>query len=267
MYHRITEHTKGLSTPTWNVTPEKFRAQLKGLWKRGYEPQPLSKVLAWYREGRKIPSNWFVVTFDDVYENVYTKAWPILKELNVPATLFLATAYLDQKTPFPFDDWIHSGQDAVSIGDWKPIETKQCRIMQKSGLIELGAHTHTHQDFRGRSSDLLADLQECKRELRNRFGVKSPTFAFPYGTRKLGFSGPELSPAVRDAGLTCALTTEDEQVFATSDPYNWGRFTAEQHDTAATLAAKLDGWYSSLQSAWNKWTLPKNLQVPMGNTP
>jgi peptidoglycan/xylan/chitin deacetylase (PgdA/CDA1 family) len=206
----------------------------------------------WHAEGREIPSHWFVVTFDDVYENVYANAWPILRQLNIPATLFLATAYLDSDRPFPFDDWTHSGSPQAATIDWKPMTTRQCLQMQDSGLIELGAHTHTHEDFRGRPQDLHEDLLVCKAELRKRFGQACPTFAFPYGTRSLGFSGPTLAAAARQAGLACSLTTEDEQVFPDSDPFDWGRFTVEQFDSANTLAAKLEGSFTNLKSAWGK---------------
>lgn len=252
MYHRITDHTKGLKRPTWNVTPKRFRAQIGGLVRMGYVPQPLSKILDWNREGRPIPTNWFVITFDDVYENVYTEAWPFLKEMQIPIALFLATAYLDSTKPFPFDDWKHSGESGVPERHWKPIRTSQCREMLASGLVELGAHTHTHEDFRGRPDELYDDLQICKSVLFERFGLECPTFAFPYGTRSAGFSGPVLAAAAKRAGLRCSLTTEDEQVFSGTDPFDWGRFTAEQYDTPRTLAAKLDGWFTCFKSLWTR---------------
>src|SRR5262249_7130361 len=71
MYHRITDHCDDVSTPTWNVTPERFRRQLCGLLARGFRAWPLSKVIDHGRQGRPVPPRTFVVTFDDGYENVY----------------------------------------------------------------------------------------------------------------------------------------------------------------------------------------------------
>ena len=62
-----------------------------------------------------IPSNVFAVTFDDGYENNYLNALPILRELNVPATIFVATKYLDTDRPFPFDDWSAAGKSGVPV--------------------------------------------------------------------------------------------------------------------------------------------------------
>jgi hypothetical protein len=86
--------------------------------------------------------------------------------------------------------------------------------------------------------------------LRDRFGLADATFAFPYGTRNLGFSGPELSAAAREAGVLCSLTTEDDLVTPDVDPFDWGRFTAEGDDTPVTLSAKLDGWYTAVRNVW-----------------
>lgn len=248
MYHRVAEPTPGVPEPTWNVTPARFEAQLAGLLQRGFEAWPLRRALEHHRAGRPIPRRAFVVTFDDGYENNFLHAFPILKRLHVPATIFLATAYLDSAGPFPSDDWHAAGSDKVPAYDWRPLQTSQCRQMQQSGLIELAAHTHTHDDFRGRGDAFRADLATCQAELRERFGLTDATFAFPYGNKSTGFSGGELTETVRESGLLCALTTERELVLPTSDPFDWGRFTAENCDNAATLAGKLSGWYGLLRA-------------------
>src|SRR5262249_43117596 len=88
MYHRVTPLPQAVSRPTWNVTPERLRRQLGGLLDRGYRPWPLRKALEESRAGRPLAPMAFVVTFDDGYENVYHYAWPILRELGIPATIF-----------------------------------------------------------------------------------------------------------------------------------------------------------------------------------
>ena len=244
MYHRIAPITAGAAAPTWNVTPERFRSQIAGLLKRGYEPWPLRSVLECRRDGWPIPRNAFVVTFDDGYANVYHHAWPVLKEFRVPATVFLATACLDSKAPFACDDWQEAGSRRVPAESWRPLSTGQCVEMFEEGLIDLGTHSHTHVDFRGRSDRLFRELQTSLAILRSRFGLADVAFAFPFG-----ITGKCLTRAARMAGVLCGLTVQGKLVTPSSDPLGWGRFEAEATDSAATLAAKLDGWYGLVRNA------------------
>jgi peptidoglycan/xylan/chitin deacetylase (PgdA/CDA1 family) len=243
MYHRVVPSPPGLPRPTYNVPPDRLEAQLLGLFRRGFEPWPLRKLIEFHCAGRPIPHTAFAVTFDDGYDNVYACAWPVLARLGVPATVFLATAYLDSREPFPMDGWPPTGFPRGPALCWRPLTTDHCRQMQASGLIELGAHTHTHQDFRGRSQHFAEDLRRCLAELRRRFGIEQATFAFPYGDTNLGFAGPDLTAVARDLGVLCALTTDAGIVRAHDDRFAWCRWMPEDFDTGASLAAKLGGWY------------------------
>jgi len=249
MYHRVVDAIPGHPLPTWNVAPARFRQQLAGLLKRGFQAWPLRKVLEYRRRQWTLPPRVFVVTFDDGYENNFTQAFPILAELKVPATIFLATAYLGKSEPLPFDDWASRGSSDVPVDAWRALSLDQCRQMQASGLIELAAHTHTHQDFRGRLGDLRDDLQTCVAFLQEHLGVADATFALPYGTKKLGFSGPAMARIARETGLLCSLTTEADLAQLDGDRFDWGRFQVDEHDSSAVLAGKLSGWYGWLRNA------------------
>jgi peptidoglycan/xylan/chitin deacetylase (PgdA/CDA1 family) len=251
MYHRIAEGPRGLPEPTWNVTPDRFRHQLEGLLARGFIAWPLRRVLDHARRGLPVPLRVFVVTFDDGYESVYRHAWPVLRKLEVPATVFLATAFLDSPAPFPFDDWTAAGSDHAAPDAWRPLRTVQCREMVAGGLVELGAHTHTHVDFRDRPAELAQDLSRCVETIRERFGLSDVTFAYPFGS-----SDARLAAVARQAGLRCGLTVEPELVDPRSDPFEWGRFEVGEADTAATVAVRLDGWYGVARRLWRRLRRP-----------
>jgi peptidoglycan/xylan/chitin deacetylase (PgdA/CDA1 family) len=225
---------------------------MRGLLARGYRPWPLRRVLEYRRVGWPIPPRTFVVTFDDGYENTYHFAWPVLKAHRIPATIFLATAYLDGDAPMPCDDWPAAGSPHVPSVSWKPLSTRQCAEMLKQRLVELGTHTHTHADFRDRPDALREDLLISLDVLQERFGLTGATFAFPYGDQGLGFCSPRLTEVARELRLLCSLTTESEPVTPERDPFDWGRFPVEATDTAATLAAKLDGSYGRVRKVW-RW--------------
>jgi peptidoglycan/xylan/chitin deacetylase (PgdA/CDA1 family) len=241
MYHRVAEVPRGVESPTVNVTPRRLREQLWGLHTRGFQAWSLRSVLQAYRESKPVPPNVFVVTFDDGYENNLLAALPVLEELGVPATIFIATAFLDSDLPFPFDNWSCAGSTRVPPTSWRPLTTAQCRRLGEHELIELGAHTHTHEAFAGREDDFRRDLSISMDILHERFGVSDPTFSFPFG-----LTTPEMIVAAEQAGVACALSTRPERIDPRSNPFHWGRFNASDSDTVATLAAKLNGWYTPL---------------------
>lgn len=238
-YHRVADGV-GPDPAMLNVSPRQFHEQISGLLRLGYRPLPLRSLIETQQRQQPFPSRTFAIVFDDGYSDLYRNAWPVLRELNVPATVFMATRYLDSNERFPFDDW---SQDAPATA--RPLSTAECREMLGSGLIELGSHTHSHADFRDRPAEFQRDLRQSLDVLRERFAVESPTFSFPYG-----FTSPALVDIARDLGLSCGLTADCQLATANDDPFHWGRFGAIQLDTAWSLAAKLDGWYSWCQNAW-----------------
>lgn len=241
-YHRISPPIRGIPTPTMNVAPDRLREQIAGLQRRGYVIRPLSEILRLQRLGSPMAPRTVVLTFDDAFASVYKNAWPILLELQAPATVFLGTAFLNTESPFPFDPWAKTFLQKIPVDSWRPLRSDECREMLASGLVEIGAHTHTHQDFRSRPRDLADDLRTCRRILGEQFGAADLGFAFPYG-----YYDDALMEVVRRADFTCALTVDGCLVHDRSDPFRWARITAYDWDTAATLAAKREGWH--------KWVL------------
>jgi len=256
-WHRITSEVCGVASPTINVTPERFRQQLLGLRDAGFRFSSLSSVLD-ACDGRSqdivLPDRTVVVTFDDIYDNVFQNAWPVLQELNIPATFFISTAFVDSPEPFLFDPWAIQNQDHIPESAWRPITNDHLQTMLQSELIELGAHTHTHQDFRSRPEDFAEDLAMGVTELQTRYGVNDLPFAFPYGIPRMGFSAEPLMDAVRRSGLRCGLTTGSHTNGINTSPFGWGRFHVFEHDTPRSLAAKLDGWYEWLPKLKNLLT-------------
>ncbi|MCA9039356.1 MAG: polysaccharide deacetylase family protein [Planctomycetaceae bacterium] len=250
MYHRVTPRLPDLAEPTWNVTPEQFEEQLKGLLELGFTPVPLSLAVQKHQLGLDLPSNSFVVTFDDGYANNYLHALPVLEKLDIPATIFLATAYIDEQVPFPSDDWSCTGEaDPVA---WRPLTLEEAHQLNQHSLIELGTHTHTHDDFRGRPQEFQRDLEISLEFMKREFDIVHPTFAFPFGVRRFGFSSDELIRAAKQTHVRSSLSTENQLAHLRQSPYYWGRFTANQADDAQTLAVKLSGWYSRIKDGMRR---------------
>ncbi len=243
VYHRICDSKNLHSQPTMNVTPQKFREQLESLLELGYRFVSLHELCQFAHSG-DIPRKTLVVTFDDIFQNVYQNAWPILAQLGIPATVFVATEFLDSGAPFPFDKWGCENIERLAPLCYLPVTSDQCREMQATGLIEIGAHTHSHQQFANRLDAFAEDLTQCMDLLRSRFELESIPFAFPFGRRSMGAVSDAMIDVVRSCGAYCALTTDCEAIEPGGTPYTWGRFNVYQWDTAQTIKAKVGGWYS-----------------------
>ncbi len=241
-YHRIAPYRRGVPRPTWNVPPERFHEQLSGLLKRGFEPLRIGQLLKIRQAGQDPPSKCFVVTFDDVYQTTFTNALPILRDLHVPVSLFIATKYIDWRDPFPFDDWVARGS-AELVEDWLPQTRQTIDQAMEDPLIEIGAHGHRHTRFGSDASGFRDDLELCLEILRKNWSVTSPAFSFPFGVYN-----QSLVDATKDAGTCCALTSDPDAVSVTSAPWGWGRFGVHDWDTAETILTRAAGIYASLRS-------------------
>ncbi len=74
----------------------KFREQMAHL-KKYFHVISLRHLLAFYHHQESIPERSVIITIDDGYQSNYTLAYPILKEYALPATIFIATDFVDQK--------------------------------------------------------------------------------------------------------------------------------------------------------------------------
>src|ERR1035438_7069591 len=78
-----------------------FRAQMQYLCAR-FDVVPLEQALAMRPAARPQGRPVVAVTFDDGFADNYSYAFPVVRELAVPVTIFLATDFLDgERAPWP----------------------------------------------------------------------------------------------------------------------------------------------------------------------
>ena len=73
--------------------------------KKYYNPISFKQLIRHYEEKITLPKNPIIITFDDGFADNYYNAYPILKELAIPATIFISTDYIGRSNTFWFD-WI-----------------------------------------------------------------------------------------------------------------------------------------------------------------
>ena len=190
MYHSI--DTKSDATNRLLVvSPASFRRQMEFLKRHAYRVIPLDELVGLMRAGKPIPPKAVCVTFDEGYENNYSQAYPVLKELGFPATIFVVTG---------------------SIGHPGYVSEPQIREMASRGVV-IGSHTRTHYWLGGgdlkRARDEIAGSAD---DVRRVSGREKSFFCYPVGT---------FTPAVRqlviDTGYLGAVATNPGAAYPNND--------------------------------------------------
>ena len=169
------------------VPIDTFRRQLEWMQSHG---EIVDLETAIKRRGEPDAHKLFVLTFDDGFEDVYHNAFPLLKERGLPFTLYLTTNPIE--TGEPLDP---------RYPEAKPLTWDQINEMVGTGLVTVGAHTHTHPDLQKLAEAEIAEgTGHIKPADRRTYGRQTPTLHLSVGvvvrsgrsisTRAIRFSHP-----------------------------------------------------------------------------
>ena len=104
-YHRVDDPFRaGFDTLKINVsaTPCEFSLQMDYV-KDHFNVINCEHLVSYLRGEKELPPHAAIITFDDGYHDNLSNAYPILKERNLPAIIFLATAFIGKDEPFYWD--------------------------------------------------------------------------------------------------------------------------------------------------------------------
>ena len=119
-YHRVDEPDAHpwLDPGLISASPEVFAMQMKYL-AANYEPVAAADVIhALENRGRHhLPRRAVLVTFDDAYCDFAEYAWPVLKQYQIPALLFVPTAFPDHPERVFWWDRLFHALRTTSVGE------------------------------------------------------------------------------------------------------------------------------------------------------
>jgi peptidoglycan/xylan/chitin deacetylase (PgdA/CDA1 family) len=165
-----------------------------------------------------------VVTFDDGTRDLAEVAAPVLARHGIPATLYVATDFVDQGRPFP--------DDGVALS-WAEL-----RDLSAGGLWRLGSHTHTHAllDRLG-GAEVDDELDRSIERIATETGIEPAHFAYP----KALAPGPDAERAVRRRFRSAALAGTRPNAYGDTDPWRLARSPVQVSDGMRWFERKLAG--------------------------
>jgi peptidoglycan/xylan/chitin deacetylase (PgdA/CDA1 family) len=184
------------------------------------------------------------ITFDDGYSGVFEHAVPVLRALNLPATVFVVAdaaggetgfwwdqpAIVAANTPARRQSWLTDLRGdgrvilaaAAADGDLpashKPAGWPVIRAALAKG-IDIGAHSMTHRSLpRLTDTELEHEIVTSRQILYRQTGVSPAFFAYPYG-----HADSRVPPILRSAGYRGAFTLRAGLNRSLADPWQLSR--------------------------------------------
>jgi biofilm PGA synthesis lipoprotein PgaB len=208
------------------VRTDQLLAQLSWLRDSGYRAVSVDQILAARDGGAALPARAVLLTFDDGYQDFYTRVLPMLRSFNWPAVVAPVGTWLDT----PDDREIAFGELAAERGMF--LNRDQLQRSARSPLVEVGAHTFAHHkgiqgNPQGNNLPAIANRQylpDAQRyettdefEQRVREDVRSITQAVTETTGRkprvwvwpYGAASGTAQRIIREAGYELFLTLDD----------------------------------------------------------
>ena len=184
-YHRVADARDVLAVPS-----ETFRAHMETLLGAGLRVLRLDAALELL--AGPVDEPCACVTFDDGYRDTLDLAAPILRELGIPATVFLPTAIIDGDQGF---DW-YRGAPPPALS-WDDV-----RALIADGLIDVQSHSRTHARLPA-LDDAAAreEIAASKADIERRVPYAVSSFCYP-----AGLYSPRDARLVLEAGYRGAVT-------------------------------------------------------------
>lgn len=144
VYHCVGDNPAAPAGDALYVSERTFARQMAFLKRMGFQPVFAGDI------AKPLPLRPIVITFDDGYDNNFSKAFPILQRYGMKATIFTVGADNDR-------------------GQAGRLTWEEMRAMEASGLVEIQSHTYDLHtiDAKGRYAE-MPQLQEKAQQWQTR---------------------------------------------------------------------------------------------------
>lgn len=186
LYHYVEIVTDERDTirKSLSITPATFESQIATLKANGFTPITFNILSSYFEGSTSLPAKPIILSFDDGYRDFYTDVFPILIRNQIPAVLFVTSGFLDYTKNY--------------------LTTAQLLEIAKSPLVEIDAHSVTHQDLTFVMMQQARDeIVKSKKQLEALIDRPVEHFAYPFGAYN-----EILMQEIQDAGYKTASSVD-----------------------------------------------------------
>jgi peptidoglycan/xylan/chitin deacetylase (PgdA/CDA1 family) len=171
LYHRIHQDDGTKDTVGIRIFDITFRKQMEMLDRWGYVTVTFDDYRLFLEGKINLPKRSVIITFDDAYEDLYTYAFPILKDLGMKAVVFVVG-----------DPTINTNIWDEEYGDnFKLLSVQQILELHMAGF-EIGSHTLTHPNLTSMPKEKAwEEIVRSRMQLEILLNSPVKSFSYPYG--------------------------------------------------------------------------------------
>ncbi|MFQ5689208.1 MAG: polysaccharide deacetylase family protein [Gemmatimonadota bacterium] len=165
----LTYHSIDDSGSVLSLSPGAFRRHARWLSSGRVRVTSIDELLTLSEDEEAL-----ALTFDDGFENFATEGWPLLRDLGLPATLFVVSGHAGGTNAW-------NGAPQPGIPELPLLNWETLGRLAEQGL-SLGSHAVSHRPLPELDADVVEEeLARSSEEIRDRTGAEVRGFAYPYG--------------------------------------------------------------------------------------
>lgn len=253
-YHDVRDNVDGdLEQETTAISTKNLARHFAWMQAHGYHPISINDLLDAASGKKQLPSKPVLLTFDDGYESLYSRVYPLLKLYKYPAVSALVGSWLE----------VNAGENVRYGDELVPREhflsTSQIKEMSDSGLVEFASHSfdlhhgvqanpqgnmiaaavtlqydptsktyEAHENYRNR---IKQDLLRNNAVIQSITGKSPRVMVWPYG-----WHNTIASEIASQAGMPVMLNLSESEQAHANNLVHVGRFLIDGNPTEMRLA-------------------------------